>query len=84
MRVQRTILQPKKTFFIDLSFGGILGILRGYIIFILLIFFINNNFSLKIIPEFVKVGVFQEIVNYGVDILEQIPRNIETIKNLDI
>ena len=67
------ILQPKKTFFIDLSFGGILGILRGYIIFILLIFFINNNFSSKTIPEFVKVGIFQEIVNYGVDILKQMP-----------
>ncbi len=33
------ILQPKKSFFIDMSFGGILGIFRGYLIFVLFIFF---------------------------------------------
>ena len=73
------ILQPRKSLFIDMSFGGVLGILRGYIIFILIIFFINSNFSSNLIPEIFKSGTFQEIVNYGVDLLDQIPRNINEI-----
>ena len=73
------ILQPRKSLFIDMSFGGVLGILRGYIIFILIIFFINSNFSSNLIPEIIKSGTFQEIVNYGVDLLDQMPRNINEI-----
>ena len=73
------ILQPKKSLFIDMSFGGILGILRGYIIFILMIFFINSNFSSGLMPEIIKSGAFQEIVNYGVELLDQMPRNINEI-----
>ena len=34
-RIILGILQPKKSFFLDMSFGGVLGILRGYIIFVL-------------------------------------------------
>ena len=67
-----------------MSFGGILGILRGYIIFVLIIFIVNSNFSSKSIPEFLKAGAFQEIVNYGINLLEQTPRNIDEIHNLDI
>ena len=31
-----------------------------------------------------KMGTFNEIVNYGVDLLEQVPRNIDDIQNLDM
>tara|TARA_Y100000816_G_C26062188_1_gene557866 strand:- start:760 stop:1281 length:522 start_codon:yes stop_codon:yes gene_type:complete len=78
------IVQPKKSLFIDISFGGILGLFRGYIIFIIMIFFINTNFSLKSVPEFLENGTFQEIVNYGVDFLKQMPRNIDDIQNINI
>ena len=46
---------------------------------ILIIFFINSNFSSNLIPEIIKSGTFQEIVNYGVDLLDQMPRNINEI-----
>tara|TARA_B000000532_G_C18796907_1_gene375201 strand:- start:302 stop:823 length:522 start_codon:yes stop_codon:yes gene_type:complete len=83
-RIVIGIVQPKKSLFIDITFGGILGILRGYIVFVLLIFFINSNFSSQLIPNFIKEGTFQEIVNFGIGLLEQAPRNINDIKNLDI
>ena len=83
-RILIGLLQPKKSLFIDLSFGGFLGILRGYLIFIILIFFINSNFSSAFMNEFLKMGTFNEIVNYGVDFLEQVPRNIDDIQNLDM
>ena len=78
------VLQPRKSFIIDISFGGILGILRGYIIFVLFIFFINSNFSSITIPVFAENGNFQNIVSYGVDFLEQIPRKIDNIQNLNL
>ena len=65
-------------------FGGMLGILRGYIVFVLIVFFINSNLLSGSTPEFMKIGIFQEIVNYGIDLLEHAPRNINQIKNLDI
>ena len=78
------ILQPKKSLFIDISFGGILGIIRGYIIFILLIFFINSNFSSELLSEFIRSGSFKEILDYGTNLLKQIPRNINEIQKLEI
>jgi uncharacterized membrane protein required for colicin V production len=78
------LLQPKKSISIDMVFGGMLGILRGYIVFVLIVFFINSNLLSGSTPEFMKIGIFQEIVNYGIDLLEHAPRNINQIKNLDI
>ena len=68
--------QPKNSFLIDISFGGMLGILRGYVIFVLFIFFLNVNFYTSTIPKFLKNGTFEEIVNYGVSLLEQMPRSV--------
>ena len=83
IRIILGLLQPRKSFFIDFSFGGVLGVFRGYIIFTLLIFFINSNFSSRSIPDFFKNGTFHELIYYGVDLREQMPRNIEEIKNLN-
>ena len=50
-------------------FGGIFGIVRGYIIFIILIVFIYNSFSFNSLPELFSGGVFEDLVNYGIDLL---------------
>ena len=56
--------------------GGVFGIFRGYIIYVLLVFFINNNFSYSPVTDFTKNGAFYEIVIYGVELLEQMPRSV--------
>ncbi len=78
------IIQPKTSLMMDLGFGSILGALRGYIIFVLIIFFIENNFSKTIVSEFIYSGSFQSIVQYGVNFLDHIPRNIEKINEINI
>ncbi len=83
-RIILGLLQPKKSISIDMMFGGMLGILRGYIIYVLIVFFINSNLLSSSIPEFMKIGTFQEIVDYGISLLEHVPRNINDIQNLDI
>ena len=77
------IIQPKKSGLVDFSFGAALGILRGYIIFVLIIFFTDNYLSQNITPDFLSKGSFQDIINYGVKILDQMPRNLENFSSLD-
>ena len=78
------LVQPKNSFLIDLGLGSVFGIFRGYIIFVLIIFFVENNFSEQIIPEFMSNGSFQDIVIFGIEFMDHIPRNIENLDNLDI
>ncbi len=80
-RVIIGILQPKKSGLLDFGFGAVLGIIRGYIIFVLIIFFINTNFSVKSL-SIVNNGAFQGIVNYGINFLEHMPRKIEKINDI--
>ena len=73
------ILQPKKSGLADIGLGAILGIIRGYIIFVLIIFFLNNNISIKSLPWTPKNGSFNDVINYGVELLDHIPREINEI-----
>mgnify|MGYP001183852919 FL=1 len=75
-RIIYGILQPKQSITINVIIGGVFGIFRGYIIFVLLVFFINNNFSYSPVTDFTKNGAFYEIVIYGVELLEQMPRSV--------
>lgn len=78
------LLQPKRLGFIDMGFGIFLGIVRGYIIFVLIIFMLNNSFSRNSLPEFLSKGNFSDIVNFGTKLLDNIPREINKINNLDL
>ncbi len=73
------IVQPKKSGFIDLSFGAILGILRGYIIFVLFISFVQSNVTTKIFANLLSNSSFHNVIDYGVDLLDLVPRNLEEI-----
>ena len=69
------IIQPKRS--------GIIEILRGYIIFVLIIFFINSNLSSSI-PRFMTEGSFKNITDYGIKFLDRIPRELNDIDDLNI
>ena len=68
-RLLISFLQSNKSGFIDIIFGGIFGIVRGYIIFIILIVFIYNSFSFNSLPVLFSGGVFEELLNYGIDLI---------------
>ena len=76
------VMQPKKSGFIDFSFGAVLGIFRGYLVFVLIIFFINNNVSTRIFPDFMKSGSFKGLVNYGENLLDDIPQELNQLNNI--
>jgi uncharacterized membrane protein required for colicin V production len=72
-------LQPKKKGFVDMGFGGVLGIFRGYIVVVIIVFFINQNISSSLLNDFMISSSFAEMVNIGVDFFEHIPRNLDEI-----
>ena len=72
-------LQPKKRGVVDMSLGGVLGIFRGYIIVVIILFFINQNISSNLLANFMVNSSFADMINIGIDFFEHIPRNLEEI-----
>ena len=72
-------LQPKKKGFVDMSLGGVLGIFRGYIVVVIILFFINQNISSNLLASFMTNSSFAEMINIGIDFFEHMPRNLEEI-----
>ena len=72
-------LQPKKKGLVDMGFGGVLGIFRGYIVVVITLFFINQNISSSLLDDFMTSSSFAEMVNIGIDFFDHIPRNLDEI-----
>ena len=72
-------LQPKKRGVVDMSLGGVLGIFRGYIVVVIILFFINQNISSNLLANFMVNSSFADMINIGIDFFEHIPRNLEEI-----
>ena len=81
-RVIIGIIQPKRSGFIDLSLGGLFGLLRGYIIVVLLFSFINSNTDSRYWPKYLKNGSFFNMVEYGDELINTIPKRIVQLQDL--
>ena len=76
-RVIIGIIQPSKSGFADYMFGSIFGLLRGYIIVVLIFSSINASFPYSSWPKFTQNGSLIEIITYGEEFLNTIPQRIE-------
>ena len=76
-RVMIGIIQPSKSGFADYMFGSIFGLLRGYIIVVLIFSSINASFPYSTWPKFTQDGSLIEIITYGEEFLNTIPQRIE-------
>ena len=83
-RVIIGIIQPKRSGVIDLSLGGLFGLLRGYIIIVLIFSFINSSIALKHWPNYLKNGSFLNIVEYGDEFINAIPKRLDQLKDLGV
>ena len=81
-RVIIGIIQPKRSAFVDLSLGGLFGLLRGYVIIVLLFSFIDSNLNSRNWSNYLKNGSFFNIVEYGDEFINIIPKRIDQIKEL--
>ena len=76
-RVIIGIIQPSKSGFADYMFGSIFGLLRGYIIVVIIFSSINASFPYSSWPKFTQDGSLIEIITYGEEFLNTIPQRIE-------
>ena len=76
-RVIIGIIQPSKSGFADYMFGSIFGLLRGYIIVVLIFSSINASFPYSSWPKFTQNGSLIKIITYGEEFLNTIPQRIE-------
>ena len=83
-RVIIGIIQPKKSGFVDLSLGSLFGLLRGYIIVVLLFSFVSANIDLKHWPKYLKNGSFFNVIQYGDELINTIPQRINQLKDLGV
>ncbi len=88
-RVIIGIIQPKRSGFVDFSLGSLFGLLRGYIIIVILFSFIDSNIdSLNIDSKnwenYLKRGSFFYIVEYGNEFINTIPKRIDQLKELGV
>ncbi len=83
-RVIIGIIQPKRSGFVDFSLGGLFGLLRGYIVIVLLFSFINSNIYSKRWPNYLKNGSFFNIVEYGDEFIVTVPKRIDQLKELGV
>ena len=83
-RVMIGIIQPKRSGFIDFSLGGLFGLLRGYIIIVLLFSFIDSNIDSKRWPNYLKNGSFFNIVKYGDEFIYTLPKRADQLKELGV
>ena len=79
LRLLIGFLQPKKKGFVDMGLGGVLGVFRGYIVIVIILFFISQNISSSLLDNLITNSSFAEIVNIGIDFFEHMPRNLEEI-----
>jgi len=83
-RVIIGIIQPKRSGFVDFSLGGLFGLLRGYIIIVLLFSLIDSNIDSKRWPNYLKNGSFFNIVEYGDEFINTVPKRINQLKELGV
>ncbi len=81
-RVVIGIIQPKRSGFVDFSLGGLFGLLRGYIIVVLIFSFVDSNVDSKHWPNYLNNGSFFNIVEYGDEFIETMPKRIDQLKEL--
>jgi membrane protein required for colicin V production len=83
-RVIVGIIQPKRSGFVDFSLGALFGLLRGYIIIVLLFSFINSSIDSGHWPNYLSNGSFFSIVEYGDEFINTIPKRIGQLKELGV
>ena len=79
VRVLDAIIQPKISGPVGFSLSAIMGLVRAYIIFALIIFFINTSVSIDYISSFIDESELIDIFNMGIYIIGDIPKRLDQI-----
>ena len=79
-RILIGIIQPNKSGFGDYILGSIFGLLRGYIVVVLIFTSLNSTFAYSNWPMFLQSGTLIEAIQYGEEILDTIPKRVDDVE----
>ena len=71
------IIQPNKSGIGDHLLGSIFGLIRGYVVAVLLFSFVTTTIATSSWPDFLNTGMLIPIIEYGEDLIDTIPSRIE-------
>ena len=75
-RILISIIQPKRSLFVDLFLGGPFGLLRGYIIGVLIFSLTNSIIDVRNFKS-INNAIFIETIETGAHFLGEIPKRFE-------
>ena len=79
VRVLDAIIQPRISGPVGFSLSAIMGLVRAYIIFALLIFFFNTSVSIDYISNLMNKSELIDLFNIGISIIGDIPKRLDQI-----
>ena len=82
VRVLDAIIQPRISGPIEFSLSAIMGLVRAYIIFALIIFFVNTSISINYVSNIIDQSELIDLFNMGISIIGDIPKRIDEISLL--
>ena len=79
VRVLDAIIQPRISGPVGFSLSAIMGLVRAYIIFALIIFFVNTNVSIDYVSSLIDESELIDLFNMGISIIGDIPKRLDQI-----
>ena len=79
VRVLEALIQPRISGPVGFLLSAIMGLVRAYIIFALIIFFINTSGSIDYVLRLIDDSELIDLFNMGISIIGDIPRRLDQI-----
>ena len=79
VRILDAIIQPRISGPIGFSLSAIMGLVRAYIIFALIIFFVNTSVTIDYISSLIDEGELIDLFDIGILIIGDIPKRLDQI-----
>jgi len=79
VRILDAIIQPKISGPVGFSLSAIMGLVRAYIIFALIIFFVNTSVSIDFVSRSIDESELIDLFNIGISIIGDIPKRLDQI-----
>ena len=79
VRVLDAIIQPRISGPVGFSLSAIMGLVRAYIIFALIIFFVNTSVSIDFVSRLIDESELIDLFNMGISIIADIPKRLDQI-----
>ena len=78
-RVLDAIIQPRISGPVGFSLSAIMGLVRAYIIFAFIIFFVNTSVSIDYVSSLINESELIDLFNIGIYIIGDIPKRLDQI-----